>query len=71
METKPYKTFRFWAVVVLTAAGLTAVSGAIPMDGYVDEVIGWLVTFLTSLGYRGWVPSKDEQPAPQDPPAEG
>ena len=71
METKPYKTVRFWAVVVLTLAGLTAVSGAIPMDGKVDEGIGWLVTLLTALGFKGWTPPSEEKPEPQDPPAEG
>lgn len=57
-----YKTLKFWAVAVLTLLGLTLASGIVVEGSKVAEVMGWVVTLLVSLGFRGWVPSKDDGP---------
>lgn len=58
METtvKPYKTYQFWVVAILTVLGLTMSSGVVMEGSKAAEVIGWLVTLLGSLGLRGWKP---------------
>lgn len=53
-ETKPaYKTLQFWAVLVLTNVGLLLASGLV-LPGAVASVVGWVVTVLSALGYKGW-----------------
>ena len=58
-----YKTFGFWAVVALTNVGLLLASGIV-LPGVAAQVVGWVMTVLTSLGYKGWV--KPADPAKTD-----
>ena len=53
-----YKTLGFWAVVVLTNIGLLLASGLI-LPSAAAQVVGWIVTVLTALGYKGWQKQAD------------
>ena len=48
-----YKTLQFWAVLVLTNIGLVLASGLV-LPGAAASVVGWVVTVLSALGYKGW-----------------
>lgn len=56
-----YRTLTFWAAFVLTNVGLLFASGLV-LPSVVAQVIGWIVTVLGALGFKGWTP-------PPAPPA--
>lgn len=62
--TPAYKTLGFWATVVLTNVGLLLASGAV-IGGTVASLIGWAVTVLSALGYKGWQKAPDALPPGQ------
>lgn len=62
MSTKPaYKTPAFIATAVATLLGLTLASGLVLPDHTAAHVVGWVLTILSTLGYKPWAPV----PAPQ------
>lgn len=64
--TPAYKTVGFWAVVAMTNIGLVLASGLV-LPNVAAQVVGWVVTILTALGYKGWKPV--EAAPEQLPPA--
>lgn len=56
MDKPAYKTVAFWATVVLTSVGFLMGSGLIVEGSTVYQVVGWLVTILSALGYKAWGP---------------
>lgn len=66
METpeKPlWKTLSFWVAIVMTNIGLILandVTGA----GTATQVMGWILTIATALGYKALPVPKQEEPVP-------
>lgn len=60
--TKPmWKTASFWIAIVLTNIGLLLTNHVIG-DGSVTQVLGWIMTVATVLGYKALPAAPAETP---------
>jgi len=59
--TKPlWKTLGFWIAFAMTNVGLL-MSGGLLLEGTIAQVVGWIMTIATALGYKA-LPAPAQKP---------
>lgn len=56
MDKPQYKTLSFWMTVAMTTVGFLLGSGLIVEGSTIWQVVGFLTTVGSALGYKAWGP---------------